>query len=432
VSVVQNENAAKDATADLEDSQKFLANLAVACKEKKVEYDERVAIRGEEIAAISEAISVLNDDDALDVFKSALPRANKGSFLQRGAKVSKVAKAKAMLAKADFTKSPALNLLAHTITNKLNTKETSKVDFSSVMKMIDDMVALLKKEQADDETHKNYCEGEFDSSSDEMKSVKQKLASLASAISEMRDEIAAQAEKIAALTAENKALDSSVAEATKQRKEENADYSAKVQLNEAAIQLIFKAKNRLQKFYNPDQHVAAEVAAPTEEELSHSFKVSFLQLKSVSKMSANQEPAPETWDGAYQAKGKKSNSVMALMDRITKELEVEVQEAEHDEKTSQKDYEELMADAASSKAANTKAIADKSKSKADMEVKLEETKTQKIVTSDQKATLEGYIADLHQSCDFILGNFEVRREARTAEQESLVNAKAVLSGSDFK
>jgi len=54
------------------------------------------------------------------------------------------------------------------------------------------------------------------------------------------------------------------------------------------------------------------------------------------------------------------------------------------------------------------------------------------VTSDQKATLEGYIADLHQSCDFILGNFEVRREARTAEQESLVNAKAVLSGSDFK
>merc|ERR1719421_183439 len=347
VSIVQNENAAKDATADLEDSQKFLANLAVTCKDKKAEYDERVKIRQDEVAAISEAISVLNDDDALDVFKSALPRPNKGSFLQRGAKVSKVAKAKAMISKADFSKSPALNLLAHTIQHKLNAN--NKVDFSSVMKMIDDMVALLKKEQADDESHKTYCEGEFDSSADEKKDLKQKIASLDSAISEMRDEIAALGEKIATLEAENKALDTSVAEATAQRKQEHADYTAKVQLNEAAIQLIFKAKNRLNKFYNPDLHVAAPVAEPTEEELQHSFKVSFVQLKKISAVAKANGPeleaAPETWEGAYQAKGKKSNSVMALMDRLTKELETEVKEAEHDEKTATKEYQELMADA---------------------------------------------------------------------------------------
>jgi len=429
VSIVQNEGAAKDATADLEDSQKFLANLAVTCKEKQSEYDERVKIRQDEVAAISEAISVLNDDDALDVFKSALPRANKGSFLQKGAKVSKIAKAKAMISKADFTKSPALNLLAHTIQHKLNSN--SKVDFSSVMKMIDDMVALLKKEQADDESHKTYCEGELDTSADEKKDLKQKIASLDSAISEMRDEIAALGEKIAALTAENKALDTSVAEATEQRKQEHADYTAKVQLNEAAIQLIFKAKNRLQKFYNPDQHVAAPVAEPTEEELSHSFKVSFVQIKQHNQ-GPELESAPETWEGGYQSKGKKSNSVMALMDRLTKELETEVKEAEHDEKTATKEYQELMADAQENRAANTKSISDKNKSKADIEVKLEETKTQNIVTKDQLTTTEGYIADLHQSCDFILANFEVRREARTAEQESLVNAKAVLSGADFK
>jgi chromosome segregation ATPase len=303
------------------------------------------------------------------------------------------------------------------------------------MKMIDDMVALLKKEQADDEQHKAYCEGELDSSADEKKDLKTKLASLASAISEMRDEIAALGEKIAALTAENAALDKSVADATEQRKAEHSDFTAKVQLNEAAIQLIFKAKNRLNKFYNPDLHVAAPVAEPTEEELSHSFKVSFVQLKKISLKKANGpelEAAPETWEGGYQSKGKKSNSVMALMDRLSKELETEVKEAEHDEKTSQKDYEELMADAQENKAANTKSIADKNKSRADLEVKLEETKTQNIVTSDQLTTLEGYISDLHQSCDFILANFEVRREARTSEQESLVNAKAVLGGADFK
>ena len=37
------------------------------------------------------------------------------------------------------------------------------------------------------------------------------------------------------------------------------------------------------------------------------------------------EDAPETFEGPYQKKGGKSNSVMALMDKLTKELEVELQ-----------------------------------------------------------------------------------------------------------
>merc|ERR1719502_1458647 len=148
--------------------------------------------------------------------------------------------------------SKALSLMAHTVSNKLkNTNGQKAVDFSSVIKMIDDMVALLTKEQADDEDHKEYCEKEFDMSDDEKKATTQKLAQLSSSISNMKDEIASLTEKIAALNAENADLDKSVAEATAQRKQENADYVAKIQLNQTAIQLIFKAKNRLQKFYNP-------------------------------------------------------------------------------------------------------------------------------------------------------------------------------------
>merc|ERR1719399_683 len=329
--------------------------------------------------------------------------------------------------------SPAVALIANAVQSKLNS--ANKVDFSSVMKMIDDMVALLVKEQKDDEQHKEYCEGEFDSSDDEKKATEQKLAALTSSISSMRDEIAAISEKVTELKAENKALDKSMADASATRKEENADFVSKVQLNKAAIELIFKAKNRLNKFYNPDLHVAAPVAEPTEAELEHSFKVSFLQLKKISLVQQSSGPeleaAPETWEGAYQSKGKKSNSVMALMDKLTGELEGEVKEAQMMEKQAVKDYEELMADASENKAANTKSISDKSKSKADIEVKLEETKTQKIVTEDQLATVTGYIADLHQSCDFIVANFESRREARTSEVEGLKNAKAVLSGASF-
>jgi len=40
--------------------------------------------------------------------------------------------------------------------------------------------------------------------------------------------------------------------------------------------------------------------------------------------------------------------------------------------------------------------------------------------------------DLHVQCDFLLQNFDLRKEARTNEVESLKNAKAILSGADFR
>merc|ERR1719181_2329858 len=98
----------------------------------------------------------------------------------------------------------------------------------------------------------------------------------------------------------------------------------------------------------------------------HSFKVNFLQIREHNNQAGVElEAAPEAEFG--KAKGQKSNSVMALMDGLTKELEMEVQEAELGEKTAVKEYKELMADAQENKSANKKAINDKTKSKADIE-----------------------------------------------------------------
>merc|ERR1719380_349975 len=40
-------------------------------------------------------------------------------------------------------------------------------------------------------------------------------------------------------------------------------------------------------------------------------------------------------------------------------------------------------------------------------------------------------AELHQSCDFVVKNFEIRQQARDEEVEALKQAKAILSGADF-
>merc|ERR1719301_146945 len=58
-------------------------------------------------------------------------------------------------------------------------------------------------------------------------------------------------EEMDALKTSIEELDVSVAKATEQRKDENAEFTETLAANNAAKELIAFAKNRMQKFYNP-------------------------------------------------------------------------------------------------------------------------------------------------------------------------------------
>merc|ERR1719432_64620 len=106
-------------------------------------------------------------------------------------------------------------------------------------------------------------------------------------------------------------------------------------------------------------------------------------------------------------------------------------EAKTSEKDAQADYEQLMKDSAAKRVQDAKSLSEKSSTQADLESDIEAHKEQKL--SDTKglmATLE-YIQSLHAECDWLLQYFDVRKEARDGEIESLKTAKSVLSGADF-
>merc|ERR1719492_622497 len=59
--------------------------------------------------------------------------------------------------------------------------------FEKVVKMIDDMVALLKKEQVNDDQKKEYCGKEFDSSDDEKKGLERLVSDKEAVISDSEE-----------------------------------------------------------------------------------------------------------------------------------------------------------------------------------------------------------------------------------------------------
>merc|ERR1719389_1378329 len=119
------------------------------------------------------------------------------------------------------------------------------------------------------------------------------------------------------------------------------------------------------------------------------------------------------------------------MDMMIADLDKEIQEIEVEEREAQKEYEQFMADSAEKRATDAKSIEDKEGFKADAEAKLLKDKDEKTVTMKEAMATHEYLADVHGDCDWLLNNFDARKQARAGELDALTKAKAVLSGADF-
>mmetsp|Transcript_67828 Transcript_67828/g.130961 ORF Transcript_67828/g.130961 Transcript_67828/m.130961 type:complete len:687 (-) Transcript_67828:86-2146(-) len=405
-------NELEDTKTSVAEDEKFLAELEAGCATKEEEWAAVCKMRQEELVALAETIKILNDDDALELFKKTLPSA--ASLLQVAESTQSLRK-RALLAIKEAAKkgsSPQLDLIALALNGKT-------AGFEKVIKMIDEMVANLKQEQSDDEAKKDYCDKELDTSEDTKKELDLKVSDSATAIEELEGSIATLTEEIAALQAGIKALDKAVTEATAIRKEENADFKELMQSDTAAKEILGMAKNRLNKFYNPKLYKPPPVEEPT-----------FVQISAHASKRVAPPPPPETF-GPYTKKTEANNGVIAMVDLLVKDLDKEMQEAEVMETDAQKEYEEMMAESATKRVADSKSMTDKIAAKASAEEALEKEQGTKASTGKELMATVETIKALHSECDWLLKFFDARAEARSGEIDALGKAKAVLNGADY-
>merc|ERR1712060_553588 len=379
VEIAQMKNDLGDTEEALIADKEFLANLDKNCETKKKEWEVVVKTRAEELAALADTIKVLNDDDALELFKKTLPSAASLMQVQMSTKDSRK---KALLLlqkvlKASEKRNPELELIALALKGK-------KIGFDKVIKMIDDMMVTLKVEQADDDAKKEYCGTAFDQADDKKKGLERAVSDLEIAIENANEDITKLGEEIDALKAGIKELDKMVVEATEQRKEENEDFKELMASDTAAKELMKFAKNRLNKFYNPKLY-----KAPPKAELSREDRIAvnmggtapptaapggiagtgIAVLAEVSSHDQGQvapPPPPESF-GPYSKKSEDSMGVMAMVDLLIADLDKEMTEAETTERDAQADYEAAMADAAEKRTADSKLLNEKESIKAETE-----------------------------------------------------------------
>merc|ERR1719217_2046548 len=73
VQLVQQKEELGDTGKSLEEDEAFLKDLEKNCATKADEHALSKKIRAQEILALADTIKILNDDDALELFKKTLP-----------------------------------------------------------------------------------------------------------------------------------------------------------------------------------------------------------------------------------------------------------------------------------------------------------------------------------------------------------------------
>jgi len=401
-----------DTAANLEDDKKFLGDLDKNCASKEGLFNENVQLRTQELAALADTIKMLNDDDALELFKSTLPSpADSPSFLQLGIGREQI-QSRALSAINQLRSvhpSHQLDFIALSLRGK-------KIGFEKVVGMIDNLVAELKQEQLDDDNKQEYCGVSLDKADDSKKATSKSISDLEALIADTKSSIGNTETDIANLEAGIMALDKSVTVATELRKAEHEEYSSLMSSNAAAKELLGFAKNRLNKFYNPKLYKAPKVKEGSEAKSS--------------LMQAAPPPPPESFE-AYSKKSEGSNGIVHMLDVLIKDLVQEMTEAETTEKDGQGDYEKMMSDSAAKRAQDSKSLTDKQSVHADLKTDLGDASDGLKMDRRKLLATENLIHALHLECDWLSKYFDVRKEARASEIDSLGNAKAVLHGADY-
>merc|ERR1719265_1990484 len=148
------------------EDQEFLASLKEKCTTSKAEFERRNMLRANEEAAIAEAISILNSDEAFASFgKVGSTSAGRDvSFIQKYMNVddARTNAAAALSKSARSTHSLRLAKIATALQNGVSSNAKAENPFTKVLEMIEKTIGLIDAEEADDVTKKDTCKTEQD------------------------------------------------------------------------------------------------------------------------------------------------------------------------------------------------------------------------------------------------------------------------------
>jgi len=392
----------KEATEEaLAADQKFLANLLKDCKFEDEEYQKRKKIRSEEIVAITETLRILTADDARSLYETTV------SFVQLGSSRARLHDTRAeramqkIAAVARKHKNWALVSLA---------VRTELDAFVKVKQAMDKMLAQLQQQQKEEYAKWETCKSDIDKAEDDIKVGMETKEDLDEKHRMLVNEIETLSREISQLQQEDTDMQVALKEAGEQRKAQNGVYQTSVMDQRATTNILNKALAGLTAFYMQKSMLQKDdwVAGP------------------------GRAIAPPPSKGKNFKKSGGAGAVIQLLMKVIENSEVEEKQLDMDEQNSQRLYAEYVQVTTASIEANRASVEQKQARRAEARSGKADTEGDQLANDEELARLTDLLKAYHLECDYVLKYFDVRQQARAEEMDAITDAKAVLSGADFK
>jgi hypothetical protein len=397
-SLADSQLAREEAEEQLKADEEFFTSLKQGCKDQANQWAQRSRVRTDELSAINQAMDILSSDSATATFN-----ASASTFVQVAESRSPRAKVYNELKKA-ATKSRSMRLAA--LASRVYTTEAGH--FDEVIKSIDDMVALLRKEQQDDLDHRDYCDRENGAA-------EAKLERLGYDLTTLENKLERQNNKKAEIQDSMNKTEQAILDVEAQIAEAQADRNASF----IAFQQAMK-----------DDSDAVELVGQAIQILASFYPSSFIETSSRTRQEPNPDNEPEKL-GEYEGKQSQGGGIVSILEMIKEDIGNEMKVATEEEDSAQKEYETLRFESVGAIKAMNKKRATLMQQEAALDVHIANTEKVHYDTDDSKNTTEDYMADLKPNCDWVASTFDTRKEQRDSEIAGLLSAKSILNGAGY-
>jgi chromosome segregation ATPase len=415
----------------MHDDRTYLKDLTAQCERKANEWDQRSSMRTKELAAISQALEILENTVSAKAEASGAGGrdAPVGAELQLDAslddadwddEVSFVQVRKHKEIVDDEALKPRNRIISllkanaadlHSTEISLLAMKIAEDPFAKVKVLIQQLIERLLTESKNEATHKGWCDTELGKAQHSRDARHKDVVSLTADTEIMEAKKAKLIVEKDTLNTEIVELTSALTNATNDRGDEKADHEATMKTAQEGLTALETAISTLKGFYSSASRATVLVqASPVDEDMAAAGTGGF--------------------DGAYQGNQAQGEGILGLLATIKSDFERTLSETEAAEKESYTDFaafsKETKASIASKQTGVKNAEADLVTTSGDLVIALMDLQQNQKLMDNALEALE----KLRPACIDTGMSYEERVQRREAEIEALKQALCVLDEGD--
>jgi len=394
-----------DTKEQLAADEAFFEDTKTSCQNVASVWSERSRLRTEELQGIITAIKILQEaDDTFAVSSKFLQvkqvHSHKGSNTAPKQAFQKLRNLAARYKSFGLAQIAAqMRIGGH---------------FDKVILMIDHMIEVIRKEEAEDIAHRDRCQNAEGKNANDMEDIKAAQAKTEEKIGRLEDKEKEIKSKIDELESEMKDTKKKMEERLKLRNGEREDFEEALKVDQEAIDAVNQAITALMKFYKKNKiplNLAQEDPGP--------------------KYTVDPDKAPELeWAGqdSYGGRKEESTGIITILSMIVEDYKKEMKTGRIEDAEAQEDYEKDRAAMEEVLHALKESHATKVNELAETQDALRDAKAFMDQKDGEMDDEKGMKKTLTKDCNWLRTHFKSRRSKRKDELDGLAEAKNILAG----